>query len=81
MDMKSKALQFTVVFEKASEGGYVARVPSLPGCMTQGETLEETESMVRDAIQAYCVSLKKHGQPLPEAVQEVVESVSVTIPA
>lgn len=77
----AKALKLTVVFEEAEEGGYIARVPALPGCVTQGESLEEAESMVRDAIRAYCVSLKKHREPIPSAVREVVESVSVALPA
>ncbi|MEK7872241.1 MAG: type II toxin-antitoxin system HicB family antitoxin [Chloroflexota bacterium] len=77
----TKVLTLTVVFEKADEGGYIARVPALPGCITQGETLEEAEKMARDAIRAYCSSLKKHGEPFPAGVKELVESVSVAIPA
>jgi len=79
--MRSRILKFTVVFEKAEEGGYLARVPALAGCVTQGETLEEAEEMVKDAIRGYCASLKKHKEPVPKDVQEVVESVSVKIPA
>lgn len=56
-----------VVFEKAEAGGYIARVPTLPGCMTQGNTLEEAEAMVKDAIRTY--------------YKEVVESISVRVPA
>lgn len=48
--MKKKILKFTVVFEKAEEGGYIVTVPALPGWMTQGETFEEAEAMVKDAI-------------------------------
>jgi len=79
--MKSRLLRFTVVFEKAQEGGYIVRVPALPGCMTQGETLEQAERMARDAIRAYLASLKKHGEPIPAEVKEVVHSVAVSIPA
>lgn len=79
--MKSRILRFTVVFEEAEDGGYVARVPSLPGCMTQGETLEEAEKMARDAIRAYCASLRKHREPVPAEIKELVQSVAVTIPA
>ncbi len=79
--MKPKGIRVTVVFEKAEEGGFIARVPALPGCMTQGETLEEAEEMARDAIRAYCASLLKHGEPVPSDVKEVVESVSVALPA
>jgi antitoxin HicB len=79
--IKTKVLKFTVVFERAREGGYIARVPALPGCLTQGETLEEAEQMAHDAIRAYCASLKKHKEPVPAEVEEIVETLSVTIPA
>ena len=46
----SKTLSYSVFYEEAEEGGYVAVVPALPGCHTQGETLEETEQNVREAI-------------------------------
>ncbi|OGR90203.1 MAG: hypothetical protein A2V88_11215 [Elusimicrobia bacterium RBG_16_66_12] len=74
-------MRLTVVFESAEEGGYIARVPSLPGCETQGDTLEEAEEMVKDAITAYCASLKRHGESLPVQPREVVESVSIALPA
>lgn len=77
--MKAGVLRFTVVFEEAEEGGFIARVPSLPGCVTQGETLEAAERMVRDAIRAYCASLRKHRQPVPRDVREVVESIEVAV--
>jgi len=76
----NQTVRLTVVFEVAEEGGYVARVPSLPGCVTQGETLKEAESMVKDAIKAYCASLKKRGEVLPVAINEVVETVSLSVP-
>ena len=58
--IKKRIVQFIVVFEKAEEGGYIARVPALPGCCTQGDSLEEAETMSRDAIKGYCASLKIH---------------------
>ena len=79
--MQYKILKFTVIFEKAEEGGYFVRVPSLPGCMTQGESFEEAERMAKDAIKAYCVSLKKHKEPIPTEGSEIIESMSIAIPA
>ena len=78
--MASKMVSLTVVFESAEEGGYIARVPSLPGCETQGETLEEAEAMIKDAIKVYCASLKKHGEGFPTQLREVVESISISVP-
>lgn len=62
----TKILKYTVVFEPAEEGGYVASVPALPGCVTEGDTLEEAMKMVKDAISGYIVSLKKHNEPILE---------------
>ena len=70
-------------YEKSAEGGYVALVPALPGCHTQGETLEETERNIREAIALYLESLTAHGGAIPEegpSFQGRV-SVPVSIPA
>lgn len=77
--MKKKIMKFTVVFEKAVEGGYIVSVPALPGCMTQGETFEEAEGMIKDAIKCYCESLIKHGESIPEEYEEFVGKVSVPL--
>lgn len=77
--MKKKILKFTVVFEKAEEGGYIVSVPALPGCMTQGETFEEAETMVKNAIKCYCASLLKHGEPIPKEENEIVGVFSIPI--
>ena len=79
--MATRKIQLTVVFEAAEEGGYIARVPSLPGCMTQGETLAEAEEMVKDAIKAHFASMKKHGESVPLGIKEVIETVSMSVPA
>lgn len=50
--MKEEA-EYTVVIEQDEEGWLVATVPSLPGCHTQGRTLEEVRERVREAIGAY----------------------------
>jgi predicted RNase H-like HicB family nuclease len=64
-DMKRKAnraLSYSVLYEQAAEGGYVAFVPALPGCHTQGETLEEAERNVKAAVALYRESLLAHTQ-------------------
>lgn len=57
---------FSVFYQETPEGGYVAFVPALPGCHTQGETLEETEHNVKEAIEAYLESLTHHKEPILE---------------
>ena len=57
--------EFTIVIERQPEGEYLVTVPALPGCYTEGSTLEEAKTMAADAIQAYCASLLQHGEALP----------------
>ncbi|MEM3402340.1 MAG: type II toxin-antitoxin system HicB family antitoxin [Candidatus Hadarchaeales archaeon] len=54
-----KKLAFDVVVQKDESGGYVAFVPSLPGCHTQGDTLEELMKNVEDAIELYLDTLEE----------------------
>lgn len=51
-------------------------MPALPGCGSQGETIEEVVEMTKDAIQGYLASLKKHGDPIPEE-RDIVSKVFV----
>lgn len=51
----TKTYRYSVIYEKAPEGGYVAYVPALQGCHTQGETIEETEKNVKEAIDVYLI--------------------------
>jgi len=56
---------FTVILEREEDGGYHAFCPSLKGCHTQGDTLDEAIQNVREAIEAYVESLKAHGEEVP----------------
>ena len=49
--MKHKLLNFTVLIEQDEDGVYVARIPDIPGCYTQGKTVEQTMERIREAIQ------------------------------
>ncbi len=73
--------RFTVVIEADEPGGYYAFCPALPGCYSQGETLEETKANIREAVQCHLESLQKEGQPVPEEPEEFIGTVSVTLPA
>ena len=50
---KKSIRSFSVVYEADPEGGYIAFIPSLPGCHTQGETLEEAEGNIKEAADLY----------------------------
>ncbi len=47
------------------EGGYTVIVPSLPGCATYGETIEQAIEMAKEAIELYIESLKEHNEEIP----------------
>lgn len=65
---------YTVLFEPAEEGGYVVHVPSLPGCVTQGETFEEARAMAEDVIQLYIETLKDSGDDVPVERENIIVS-------
>jgi antitoxin HicB len=65
-----RTLAYTVMYEPQPEGGYTVHVPALPGCITEGETMEEARRMAADAIRGYCESLLADGEPLPPDVAE-----------
>jgi predicted RNase H-like HicB family nuclease len=73
--------QFTVIIERQPEGEYLVTVPALPGCYTEGRTLEEAREMTADAIRAYCASLLQHGEPLPTepVVEQYIGRLSVDL--
>ncbi len=63
---EKKILNYTVIFEPAEEGGFIVHVPALPGCHTQGETLDEAYKMAQDAISAYIKTLRDLQEEIPE---------------
>ncbi len=67
--------EFEVVLQPEPEGGFSVSVPDLPGCHTQGETVEEALAMARDAIEGYLEVLEDEGRPLPEPAR--IERVTV----
>ncbi len=66
-----------VVLIPIDDGGYIAEVPSLPGCYSQGETIEETLANIKEAIELHIESLTAHGEEVPDDVPApvIVESV------
>lgn len=82
--MKSKYAKinsYSVFYEAAPEGGYVAFVPTLSGCHTQGETLEEAEENIKEAIGLYIESLIAHKEYIPEEIKSFQGVVHVPVAA
>jgi len=60
-------MEYTVILHPAEEGGYWGEVPALPGCFSQGETVEDTLSNVKEAIESHLIALKAEGRQAPKA--------------
>jgi predicted RNase H-like HicB family nuclease len=58
-------MKYAVIIEKG-DTSYGASVPDLPGCVAVGETLEETERLIREAIAFHLEGLQLEGLPIPE---------------
>ena len=59
------------------DGGYVVEVPSLPGCYSQGETVEESLQNIREAIDLHIASMVAHGEDVPDDVPSPVQVMVV----
>jgi predicted RNase H-like HicB family nuclease len=62
-------MKYKAILEPQEEGGYTAYVPVLPGCVSEGETVEEALANIREAIEVYLESLNARGISLP-AIEE-----------
>jgi len=70
-------VKFRVTIEADEDGIFVAECPALPGCVSQGKTRGEAMVNIRDAVQGYLESLKKHGEPIPGPITEELVEVPV----
>lgn len=63
-------MRYAIVIEKA-EANYAAYVPDLPGCVATGQTIEETERQIREAIDLHLRGMREDGLPIPEPSSSV----------
>lgn len=68
--MNGTGMRYAVVIEKA-EGNYAAYVPDLPGCVAVGDTIEEIEREIQEAIEFHLEGLRAEGLPVPEPSSRV----------
>jgi predicted RNase H-like HicB family nuclease len=71
-------LEYTVIYEKAQDGGWGAYAPDLPGLGVVGDTIDEAESLIREGIEIHIAGLIEDGLPVPEPV---TQSSRVAVPA
>jgi predicted RNase H-like HicB family nuclease len=69
--MKHKILKYDVIFEEQSGGGYTVTVPSLPGCISEGDTFEDAKKNIEEAITAYLESIAKDGEGIPQGDADI----------
>jgi len=72
-----RKLSYRIILRPEPECGYTVIVPSLPGCITYGKTVEEAKKMALDAIKAYLESLKKHDEPIIDDSEILEETLSI----
>ena len=70
-------MKYRVLIEADEDGVFVAEVPSLPGCVSQGETRAEALANVQEAIAGYLESLQAHDEPIPPSIEEEIVEVAV----
>jgi predicted RNase H-like HicB family nuclease len=70
-------MKFRILVEPDEDGVFVATVPSLPGCVSQGATRETALLNIREAIEGYVQSLRERNEPIPPAIDEEVIDVAM----
>ncbi len=69
-------MEYTVILHPADEGGYWAEVPALPGCFSQGESIEETLYNIKEALESHLIALKAEGRQIPKDRTIVISHVT-----
>jgi antitoxin HicB len=71
-------MNYPIVIYPCDEGGFVAEIPALPGCLAQGETLEETLQELTIVKKLWLETAVKNDQPLPDIAQEIAKIKTLT---
>ena len=70
---------FKILLEPDEEGGYVVSCPALPGCYTEGDTIDEALENIKEAILLCLEDLQDNGLPIPDMSRTMVSSVAVAV--
>ena len=79
-EQAKREYSYSILYEADPRGGYVAFAPLLPGCHTQGETLEEAERNIAEAIELYLECLVADKESIPRETKSFYGTVSVRTP-
>ena len=74
--LECRVMRYRVYLEPDEDDVFVATCPALPGCVSQGRSRAEATANIREAIEGYLKSLKKHGDPVPPSIHEEVIEVA-----
>ena len=75
--LPSPVMKFRAIIEVDEDGMFAAECPTLPGCISQGKTRSEALANLKDAVEGYLASLRKHDEPIPPGISEEVFEVDV----
>jgi len=70
-------MKYRVLIEQDEDGVFVAEVPSLPGCISQGRTRQEAIENIKEAITVYLESLVAHNEAIPPSISEELVEVAI----
>ena len=68
-------MKMRITIEEDEDGMFVAECQALPGCISQGKTRTEALKNIKDAMEGYILSLKKHNEAIPPSIDEEVVEV------
>jgi predicted RNase H-like HicB family nuclease len=72
-------MEYTIIVYEAEEGGYWTKVPALPGCGSQGETLDETIANTKEAIESHIIALREDRQEVPTERASMYSRIKVSV--
>ena len=75
----SDYMKFKVLIEKGEDGYFVATVPSLPGCISQGKTQAEAKENIKEAIELHLEALAEDGIPITSDKNSTITEVQVKL--
>jgi antitoxin HicB len=73
-----RKIKYPVIIYPSDEGGYVAEIPALKGCLAQGETMQECLEELETVLQLWLETAKRHHEKLPNAAQVIAKLRQMT---
>ena len=70
---------YKMLLHREPEGGFTVMVPTLPGCITYGEDVDEAIAMGREAIELYIEALQERGETIPDDANTLEYSLQVAV--